>query len=611
MSGIAGAFDLSGAPIPAAALAPMLDRLAHRGPDGHREIADGDTVLGHLLLATTPEHRRCAQPIVDREAGLAITCDARLDDRPALTRTLGSNAPPAGASDAELVLAAYRKWGEACVRYLLGDYAFAIRDRRADVLFCARDFIGARPFYYAVEQDRFLFASELGGVIAALGDCRPDLTRMADLLLDYESADGAITFDTRVRRLPAGHTLTVQRGGVRCTRYWSAGDVEPVAWTEASALEALRELLGASVADRTRAERPPIVALSGGIDSSVVLAAGVRLGDARALSAVDDAPDCHETRCARCVRSTLSVGGFEVTRADLAALDDSVSGRLACLDDPFSYGDTLAVLLYTRAHGAGHRVVLDGVEGDLVHSQPGDLASTLLRAGRIGAGLSLLRGDGAPWHLAGRRLVASRLPGRLLEARRDRRRRRSVARALAASPLALREAERAALLDRYAAHLRHRDRAFADPHSQHAAWLDMPFITSALERYDRAAARCGVEVRHPLLDRRLVEFSLSLPWHLKRRGGESKWLLRRVAEELPAVVRRRRDHPHLGWTFTTAWATAHWTRIRAAVAARQAAWSPYLRPDAVLQTFRPDRYNDATALPLQLHFLTEWLETHR
>jgi asparagine synthase (glutamine-hydrolysing) len=302
------------------------------------------------------------------------------------------------------------------------------------------------------------------------------------------------------------------------------------------------------------------------------------------------------------------VQGHEVTFADLAARDAVVTGHFAKLDDPFSYADTLALLLYTRAHAVGHRVVLDGVEGDIVHSVPGDLASTLMRTGQLRAALALLRGDGAPWHRAGRRLLAAGLPGRMLEARRRKRRRRAVERALAVSALRLRAATRAMLVDRYAAHLEHRDRPFADPRMQHATWIDLPFITSALERYDRAAARCGVEVRHPLLDRRLVEFSLSLPWHLKRRGGESKWLLRRAAAELPAEVLNRRDHPHLGWAFTTAWAGAHWARMRAGVAHSEQAWSPYLRKDRVMQMFRSERYNAETARPLQLHHLTQWLE---
>ncbi len=608
MSGVAGLFDLGGGCPSPAKLAPALAALAHRGPDGRQQLTRGAAAFGHLLLETTPQCRLRALPWLDPASDLLITCDARLDDRDGLAARLGFTLPTEKCSDAELLLASYQKWGEACVRRLRGDFAFVIHDAERDRIFCARDFIGAKPFYYAVRPTFFCFASELRGVAALLEHPRKNATRIADLLLNYESADGVCTFYEDVCRLPAGCTLTVTRAGARLSRYWSAADVTAQRWSAEDARDALGELLTRSVADRRRASEVPAVTLSGGLDSSVVLAMSKRQGTTAAISAIGSDPECYETACSRAVRTALAASGPEVSDADLGEGALAIDALRTAVDDPFSYCDTLATVLFSRARAAGHRVIFDGVEGDLVYSQPGDLAFTLLRSGQMRAGFALLQTQQASLAHTVKRLCAMLVPVARLSRRRSTLARRIITEEIDKSPLRLDRCARAALIDRYLVHQEHRRRLFADPMAQHAAWLDTPYITSALERYDRAAALCGVELRHPLLDQRLVEFALSLPWSLKRKAGWSKWLLRQIAPELPVEIRERWDHPHLGWTFNSVWASARWPALRAQALAAECHWSPYLLPERARPVLRAAAFDDSSPLALQICFLARWLE---
>src|SRR5919109_4236701 len=161
MSGIAGIYHLDGHPANPVLLTRMTDIIADRGPDGEGHWLAGPVGLGHRMLHTTSESLHQKQPVVDDTGQLVITADARIDNRDELISTLEVDRHHKGEiSDAELILKAYEKWGQACPEKLLGDFAFAIWDGREHRLFCARDPIGIKPFYYYLDGKRFLWASE-------------------------------------------------------------------------------------------------------------------------------------------------------------------------------------------------------------------------------------------------------------------------------------------------------------------------------------------------------------------------------------------------------------------------------------------------------------------
>ena len=150
MSGIAGIYYLDGRPVEQAVVQRMLDCIAHRGPDGSGVWLDGSVGIAHRMLWTTPESLHEKLPLVNKTGELAITADARIDNRDELFASLNFNGRPRETiADSELILAAYEKWGESCPERLLGDFAFAIWNGRKKKLFCARDPVGmgARQIY--------------------------------------------------------------------------------------------------------------------------------------------------------------------------------------------------------------------------------------------------------------------------------------------------------------------------------------------------------------------------------------------------------------------------------------------------------------------------------
>ena len=146
MSGIAGIFNLDGRPADSRILRRMLEVIAHRGPTGIGQHTDGAIGLGSAVLHSTAGSRGETQPVYDDPSGLAITLDGRIDNRDELKSEL--RATLRTDTDAELVLGAYQRWGEESPRHILGDFAYVIRDSNARRLFCARDHLGLRPFYY-------------------------------------------------------------------------------------------------------------------------------------------------------------------------------------------------------------------------------------------------------------------------------------------------------------------------------------------------------------------------------------------------------------------------------------------------------------------------------
>jgi len=172
MSGIAGLWWLDGRAANRTEVGSMLDPLIARGPDASGLWVDGSVGLGHRMLWTTPESLNETLPLANPAGNLAVTADARIDNRDELISDCGIRGPASNISDSQLILAAYEKWGEKCPEKLFGDFAFVIWDRRQQALFCARDGMGVVPFYYHSSRDAFLFASEIKAllVIAAKRD---------------------------------------------------------------------------------------------------------------------------------------------------------------------------------------------------------------------------------------------------------------------------------------------------------------------------------------------------------------------------------------------------------------------------------------------------------
>ena len=255
-------------------LTRMLDSLAHRGSDCKGMWIDKVIGLGNRMFWTTPESIHEKLPLKSRCGNYVITCDARIDNRDDLISALGlEKAPDEVLCDSQVILAAYEKWGEDCPCKLLGDFAFAIWNQRNCSLFCARDPVGVKPFYYHLSDRWFGFASEIKALIALPGTPRRlDEIRVADFLAPIV-ANQERTFYQDIKRLPPAYTLLVlnNQNKSQLKQYWKFNpEIELTLASEEEYIETFKTLFIEAVRCRLRSAFPIGSTLSGGLDSSSI-----------------------------------------------------------------------------------------------------------------------------------------------------------------------------------------------------------------------------------------------------------------------------------------------------------------------------------------------------
>jgi asparagine synthase (glutamine-hydrolysing) len=276
MCGIAGALDRSGAPVPIALLRRMSDVIAHRGPDGEGQYADGPVGLANRRLAIIDPRPEGDQPMVDATGDFVITYNGELYNY----RELRSELERAGRSfrtdtDTEVVLNAYAQWGGACVERFNGMFAFAVWDRSRSELFLARDRYGIKPLYYAEVGPVVLFGSEIKSLLAHDG-----LAASVSLphLLEYFTFQNIFTDGTLfagVKLMRPGHRVLLRAGmgPVKPERYWDFDfrEVDDGASDE-EYLEELDRLFRQAVNRQLVSDVPVGSHLSGGMDSGSITA---------------------------------------------------------------------------------------------------------------------------------------------------------------------------------------------------------------------------------------------------------------------------------------------------------------------------------------------------
>jgi len=286
VSGLVGIFHRTGAPVSAQQLQGMTDFMLYRGPDGKDTFVADNIGLGHTLLRSTEVIPDDRQP-----TGLGtfwITADVRLDRRTELVEELaGKNcgcvvSDVSGVSDATLVLHAYAAWGRDCVDHLRGDFSFGIWDRATKTLFCARDHLGIKPFYYADFGKVFVFSNTLNclrlhpQVTAELNEAA-----IGDFLLFGVNYDNATTTFHDIQRLPPAHVLLVSQDKLEIKRYWQPPTEGRIRYAQSNEhLERFAELLRGAVEDRLRTNKVGIF-LSGGLDSGAIAATAKEIARSR------------------------------------------------------------------------------------------------------------------------------------------------------------------------------------------------------------------------------------------------------------------------------------------------------------------------------------------
>lgn len=530
MSGLAGVLCLDGSPADGTLLARMTSAISHRGPDGVNHVVHGRAALGHCMLCTTPESLKEAQPLWDESRTLCLGMDGRVDNRDELRSALAS----AGFhlrddTDAETVLKAYEAWGEDCPARIIGDFAFAIYDQRNRSLFCARDAIGVKPFYYWTDGKLFLWASELQQLFQHPGVRKDPNEGMVAEYLAARITSLEETLYAAIMRLPPAHWMRVGADGIVRRRYWDADpsrDVDCRTTQECS--DRFLAILKEAVRCRLRSHRPVGAELSGGLDSSSVVGVSQALyreGSAQdlgfeAFSLVFPGLACDESEFIDAVADLWGLKVNKFVPENGQWYEESARLHQDFPDHPNGY---MAVPIYRDLQKKAFRVLLSGVGGDQWLDRSGQPSWRQ----RVQGGLERYPGILAAARRAlGRRTYPEWIPDDF--ARRVRLQHRLT---LPRSTLRFRS-----LGQRWQHDL------LTDGHNVHA-----------LEMTDRLAARFELEPRHPFHDRRVVEFALPLADFLHGQNGVGKSLLRvAMSGLLPPVVTERRSKAEFSHVFLNA-----------------------------------------------------------
>ena len=573
MCGIAGLWAHPGRTDPAAVVARMRQALNHRGPDSHGLWRD-DThhlALGHARLAIVDLSEQGHQPMRSRSGRYVIVYNGEVYNHQALRRQLGADVAWRGHSDTETLLEAVERWGlEATLQRAVGMYALALWDRDASTLALARDRMGEKPLYYGSGRDGLAFASELKALHQVTGlDLSIDEGAIGEYL-QYGYIGNPRSAFRGVAKLEPGAIL-VCRSPDRIEpprRYWTLPrPTPPVAALAASAqrdarLARLEALLSESVQQQMLSDVPLGAFLSGGIDSSLVVAMMQR-SSARAVRTFsmgfsNDRLD--ESAYAREVARHLGTDHTEltVTPADVLALVPHLS---QVYDEPFADSSQVPTLLLSRLTREHVTVALSGDGGDeLFGGYNRHVAATRLArplehwptaTRRVLAG-AMTAVPAARWDalsVAARRFFTRHVPPGLGE------KMHRLANVLSADDA------RGAYLATVSQWLTPSESPFTGgavrrplapcdeaPLAQQMMWWDMQTYLpdDILVKVDRAAMACSLETRVPFLDHRIVEFALDTPLELKIRDGRSKWLLRELlARHVPRALFER---PKQGFT---------------------------------------------------------------
>ena len=523
MSGIVGIINLDGAPVDRPLLEELTDFMAFRGPDDRGIWVDGPIGFGHTMLRTTWESENEQQPC-SLDGRVWITADARVDGRDDLVRKLAAKGREVskGATDPQLILHAYHAWGEGCVQHLLGDFACAIWDRDRQRLFCARDHLGAKPFFYAKVANVLLLSNTLNCL-----RLHPDVTdrlndlAIADFLLFGQNQELSTTSFADIRRLPPAHTLTWSAAGLRLSRYWELTEGETIEFKRKSDyVERFHELLRAAVNDRLRTDRAGVF-MSGGLDSSVIAATASQLlsernarFDLRAHTFVYDRliPD-RERYYSGLVAKRLGIPIHYLVADDYQLFERWGSDELRF---PEPCCNPLAVVSadLKRQAAAHSPVVLAGWDGDepLRFSLRAHFTG-LVRARRFGR----LAADAAGYLWTQREWPMVGLPRRLRRLWSD-----PDPRQTSGPPRWLNQAfvERLDLVERWDQVNQGYQRDLTSPRAAAYQGYRTPLIPYLLEGDDVGVTTHLIEVRNPFMDLRLLNYLLSLPalpWCFKKR----------------------------------------------------------------------------------------------
>jgi len=545
------------APVDRNTIERMMRVLRHRGPDAEATVVDGPAGLGHTRLSIIDLSDAGRQPMTNEDGRYSIVFNGEIYNYLELREQLSSRHTFRSRTDTEVILHLFEDEGPACVRLLNGMFAFAIWDAKDRTLFGARDRLGIKPFYYALDADRLLFASEIKSIVAAGVPVEADRAAMADYLT-FQFCLGDKTLFRGVKKLLPGHTLEFRPGGAPLVRrYWEPDYAIDVQHAPAHFEQQLGALLDDAVRLQLRADVPIGAHLSGGLDSTAVTSLARSLGADpfhTFSGSFDDGPEFDESRYARLVAEKTGTIHHEV-RPTAAQFVELMPTLAFAMDEPAAGPGLFPQYLVSAAAREHVKVVLGGQGADEVFGGYTRYLVMYLEASLKGAIHGTSEDD--------RYVVTfeSILPNlRQLEGYEpmlrqfwatglfedvDRRYFQLVERTGAA---------RASITPEFWSAI-HAD---YHPFDAFAAEFNRPgcqalinkmtrfdlntLLPALLQVEDRTSMAVSLESRVPLLDHRIVELAASMPPKVKFQGGRSKHIFREAVRRLvPAEVFARTD----------------------------------------------------------------------
>ena len=520
----------------------MLDRLRHRGPDDLGRHDEDRVALGHARLSVI-DPERGHQPLSNESGSVWVSVNGEFYN----FRELGEELRGRGhrfrsGTDAECLPHLYEESGEACVESLDGMFAFALWDARSRTALLARDRLGVKPLYYHVDDRRLVFASELKGIL-----CVPGVSTEIDptALVDYFTfgfIPAPKTIFKTVRKVPAGHFLTYRNGRLKARRYW---DLHFRGWTE-QPMETVADELRHQLAEATRrrlvSDVPLGAFLSGGVDSTAVVAAMTQFagGRVRTLTCGFQEDRFDERRYARETAERLGTNHVDcIARPDANETIDTLAWHF---DEPFA--DPCAAPMYHLSRQGRKRftVALSGDGGDESlagyrryrfdrnENRVRRMVPSLVRRGLFDTLARFY--PNRPWMPRAlraastfRNLAVDAATGHGL----------SVATMEPGEAIRMLHPDLAATIAGYDPldHVRdHYNRCDAPDHLSKCQYADirLGLADGILTKVDRASMAHGLEVRSPMLDHRFVEFAWTIPPRLRIQGSHGKPVLRRAFE---------------------------------------------------------------------------------
>lgn len=264
MSAIFGIINKNGQPVSKATVGKICDAMRHRAIDGQQTWLDNNILIGQCTLQLCKATERCTMPLMSDH--LVMVADVQIDNRSYLLQHTSAHAD---VSDEMLLLLAFRKWGNDCVKHLEGEFAFCIWNGLTHQLLIATDQLGYRALYYHDSPEMFIFSSEQKGVLAVKPG--PHIFNETSVIEYYfRQTDPCSTYTKDVFALCAGNRLILHNNIIEIKKYWAPSPGKYAFRRQADWTDCLRELLITAVRNRTRTDLPVGITLSGGLDSSSV-----------------------------------------------------------------------------------------------------------------------------------------------------------------------------------------------------------------------------------------------------------------------------------------------------------------------------------------------------